>query len=143
MKILSTHPEHFMSCFPFISSEGHLFKYYSFSAFSHHSPNLTGVSFNYILYSVCDPFVLMYLNPLKHLRSFYNSSWCFFIFSAFIFNSYWWFVQDFSSFVIVSIHSFLHPTGGSSKTLSNLCNIYLNPLYKNKWCAKSIVLSSI
>ena len=35
--------------FPFLSSEGHLFKYYSFSAFSSRSPNLTGASFKYPL----------------------------------------------------------------------------------------------
>ena len=30
VRIIFTHPKHFLSCFPFLSSEGHLFKYYSF-----------------------------------------------------------------------------------------------------------------
>ena len=35
VSILFTYPEHFMSCFPFLSSEGHLFKYYSFQLAAH------------------------------------------------------------------------------------------------------------
>ena len=44
----------------------------SFATCSYHSPNLTGASFKYPL--INDLFVLMYLNPLKYLHSFSNSS---------------------------------------------------------------------
>ena len=48
----SFHPSGaFHEFFPFLSSEGHLFKYYSFSAFSSHSPNFSGASFKYSLIS--------------------------------------------------------------------------------------------
>ena len=86
VRILFTHPEQFRSLFSLIlwnsSSQN-----YSFSAFSSRS-RILPVHHSSIIQSARDLCVHLYLNSLKYLRSFSNSSRCFFIFSSFIFNSY-------------------------------------------------------
>ena len=81
----------------------------------------------------------LYLNSVKYLYSFSNSSRCFFILSSLFFRFLRRFVQYFSSFVIVSTHSVFQilPTI-RWRPYSNLRYISLNPFYKYKWCAKSV-----
>ena len=94
VRILFTHPEHFMSCFHFFPPKVIMSKF----------------------------FILMYLNPFKYLHSFSNSSHklclCYFHFQFLR-----WFVQDFSSFVIVSIHSLFPNTTRDPLRPSQVCTI--------------------
>ena len=117
---------------------------YSFSAFSCHSPILP-VHRSSILLSARDLFVLMYLNPSKHFRSFANSSRCFFIFSSFIFNSYGGSPKTrLPSLSYQFIHScFPNSTGGSLKTFSRLRYISLNLFYENKLYAIRLLVINL
>ena len=70
--------------------------------------------------------------PLKYLYSFSNSSqW---IVSLLLSFSILTMVRSRVLFLRYHIDSFVlsNPTGGSLKTFSSLCYIYLNPFYENK-----------
>ena len=79
-------------------------KTYSFSAFSYHSPNLIGASFKHSLFSSWS--LRSFVSKLSHVSSFIcqflpGDSSLYFVHLQFL----WWFVQDSSYFVIISIHS--------------------------------------
>ena len=125
------------------SSKGHHFRNFlrskfsvSFSNYSklmslRSSPYSPGASFKWSLISR-DLFILMYLNPLKYLHSFSNSSrWIVPLLHSFsilmVVSSRFLFLRyHINSFVLSS------PTGDSLKTVSSLRYISLNPFYGNK-----------
>ena len=80
--------------------------------------NLTGASFKWSLISSWS--LRSHGSKFSHVSSFIfqflpSDSSLYFVHFKFL----WWFVQEFFSFVIIQIHSFFHPTGGSSKTFSS------------------------
>ena len=82
----------------------------------------------------------MNLNSLKYLRSLYNSSRCFFIFTSFITNSYG------GSFKISLPYQFIrgfNSTGGSLKTFSSWRHIYPNPFFENKLYAIRLLIINL
>ena len=135
MTILFTHSEQFRSLFSLIlrspSSQNYSFQ------LSARFLQILPVHHSSILQSARHLFIHLYLNPLKYLHLFSNSSRCSFIFSSIIFNSYGSSKILLPSFIISMHLCFSNPTGGSLKT-SSLSYIYLNLFYENKLYAKSI-----
>ena len=107
VRILFTYPEQFRSLFSLILWRPS-YQNYSFQL-SALILQILPVLRSSDLKSVRDPFVLMYLVSLEHLRSFHNSSRCFFIFSSFIFNSYGGSFKISLPSFIISIHSLFQP----------------------------------
>ena len=86
MGILFTYPEQFKSLLSLLSRV-HQFRFIH-SQLSALVLQILPVHHSSILLSALDFFVLLYLNSIKHLRSFFNSSRRFVLFSSIIFNSY-------------------------------------------------------
>lgn len=91
-------------------------------AFSSRCPNLIGASCKYSLVSSWSLHSLVSKFP-QVSTSFSNSSRCFFIFSSFIFQFLRWFVQDFSSLVIISIHLLFQSYRRIVEDFSQVCAI--------------------
>ena len=128
----SFHPSGaFHELFPFLSYEGH-------HVIILHSQRVAiilqilPVHRSSGLQSVHDLFILMYLNPLKYIHSFSNSSrwivpllWSFSILS--MVRSRFHFLRYHIKYSL-----FPNPTSGSINTFSSLHYIPLNPFYENK-----------
>ena len=109
-----------------------IFEYYSFSACSYHSPNLTGASFKYPLISSWS--LRSHVSKSPQISSFVFQFFpenC--AFATFIFNSYNGLIKIHLPMFLISIHSlFPNPTGSPINTFSSLCYISLNTFYENK-----------